>query len=455
MTTQKRSLGELAIWSSGGTPSKSNPRYWNGNIPWISASSMKTGRLEQSDRTLTTEGLNNGSRLANAGDVLLLVRGSELHKRIPVGIAQRDLAFNQDVKALKPNRETTSKYLYYWLCAKEKLLLSKVEQTGIGAGKLDTELLKSLEIELPTLNHQNIITGILGSLDNKIELNRRTSQTLEAMAQAIFKSWFVDFDPVKAKIAALEQGEDPLRAAMRTISGKTDDELDQLPREQYDGLVATAELFPDVMEESELGEIPEGWIIKELGSLCSLLNRGITPKYIENGGVLVLNQKCIRNFKIDASKGRRHDQKKKAITAKEVFVGDILINSTGTGTLGRIAQITHLTEQTTVDSHITIVRANDELSPIYIGQYMRWIQPTIEALGEGSTGQTELSRSKLASLKLTNPPKNILHSFSRIISPLLQITALIEQETENLQKTRNLLLPELMSGSSLVRTLRI
>jgi len=275
------------------------------------------------------------------------------------------------------------------------------------------------------------------------------------MAQAIFKSWFVDFDPVKAKIAALEQGEDPLRAAMRTISGKTDDELDQLPREQYDGLVATAELFPDVMEESELGEIPEGWIIKELGSLCSLLNRGITPKYIENGGVLVLNQKCIRNFKIDASKGRRHDQKKKAITAKEVFVGDILINSTGTGTLGRIAQITHLTEQTTVDSHITIVRANDELSPIYIGQYMRWIQPTIEALGEGSTGQTELSRSKLASLKLTNPPKNILHSFSRIISPLLQITALIEQETENLQKTRNLLLPELMSGSSLVRTLRI
>ena len=81
-------------------------------------------------------------------------------------------------------------------------------------------------VPIPPPLEQNAIAHILGTLDERIDLNRRINQTLEAMAQAIFKSWFVDFDPVKAKIAAMEQGQNPLRAAMRTISGKTDAELD-------------------------------------------------------------------------------------------------------------------------------------------------------------------------------------------------------------------------------------
>lgn len=112
------------------------------------------------------------------------------------------------------------------------------------------------------------ITNILGGLDDKIDLNRRINQTLETMAQAIFKSWFVDFDPVKAKIAAIEQGEDPLRAAMCAISGKTDTELDQMPREHHNQLAATAALFSDAMEESELWEIPKGWGIKSVSNIA-------------------------------------------------------------------------------------------------------------------------------------------------------------------------------------------
>ncbi len=117
------------------------------------------------------------------------------------------------------------------------------------------------------LDAQAAIADYISSFDCLISLNRRINQTLEAMAQAIFKSWFVDFDPVKAKIAAIEQGEDPLRAAMRAISGKTDAELDQMPREHHNQLAATAALFPDAMEESELGEIPKGWTIKSVSDL--------------------------------------------------------------------------------------------------------------------------------------------------------------------------------------------
>ena len=111
----------------------------------------------------------------------------------------------------------------------------------------------------PPYRDQERLTKVLGDLDKKISLNLSSNQTLEAMAQAIFQSWFVEFDPVKAKIAAKAEGRDPLRAAMSVISGKADAELDTLPPEQYEQLAATAALFPDEMEESELGEIPKGW----------------------------------------------------------------------------------------------------------------------------------------------------------------------------------------------------
>lgn len=120
----------------------------------------------------------------------------------------------------------------------------------------------------PPYRDQEQLTKVLGDLDKKISLNLSSSQTLEAMAQAIFQSWFVDFDPVKAKITANAEGRDPLRAAMSVISGKADAELGALPPEQYEQLVATAALFPDEIEDSELGEIPKGWGFKSVADVA-------------------------------------------------------------------------------------------------------------------------------------------------------------------------------------------
>jgi len=185
-------LGAVTDWSSGGTPSKSNPSFWNGDIPWISASSMKISRLFNSELKITPSGLKNGSRLADKNSILLLVRGSELHKRIPIGIATRSLAFNQDVKALKAKAGLLPEYLLYWFLAAEPLLLSKVEHTGIGAGKLDTNVLKNLTFALPKEIEQQAVTSVLAALDDKIELNLRMNETLEALARSHFKSRFVD-----------------------------------------------------------------------------------------------------------------------------------------------------------------------------------------------------------------------------------------------------------------------
>ncbi|HBN9744976.1 restriction endonuclease subunit S [Pseudomonas aeruginosa] len=173
---------------------------------------------------------------------------------------------NNHAHIVTGNEEVTTEYLHYFLQYAD----IQSYLTGAVMPKLTQGNLNRIPVRYPEPDYQKQIVQLLGFFDRKIDLNRHINQTLEAMAQAIFKSWFVDFDPVKAKIAAIEQGQDPLRAAMRAISGKNDAKLDQMPREHHDQLAATAALFPDAMEESELGEIPKGWAVGTLADLCHL-----------------------------------------------------------------------------------------------------------------------------------------------------------------------------------------
>ncbi len=187
---QTKTLEELADWSSGGTPSKDNPDYWGGDIPWISASSMYYDILSDSENKITDLGLKNGSRLAPKGSILILVRGSMLYNRVPIGIAGRDLAFNQDVKALKflDNREI--KYLFYWLKAQENFLKAKVTGTGIGAGKLDTSELKELIVLKPPIAEQEKIASFLGSIDTRITQLRCKHELLQTYKRGVMQKLF-------------------------------------------------------------------------------------------------------------------------------------------------------------------------------------------------------------------------------------------------------------------------
>ncbi|MCA0309084.1 MAG: restriction endonuclease subunit S [Proteobacteria bacterium] len=144
----------------------------------------------------------------------------------------------------------------------------------------------------------------------------------------------------------------------------------------------------------------EGWKEAPLGEVCQLINRGISPAYTKVGGVAVLNQKCVRDHSINLQLARRHDSTLKKVNPDRfVRVGDVLVNSTGTGTLGRVAQLREAPlEPTTVDSHVTIVRPVDGLFyPEFFGYALVAIEEQIQNGGEGCGGQTELSRSKLAS----------------------------------------------------------
>ena len=188
---EEKTLGELTTWTSGGTPSKDEPSYWDGDIPWLSAASMHERYYDDSPLKISEEGLRNGSRIAKKGSLLLLVRGSMLWNRIPVGIAKRDLAFNQDVKALVPTKAVQAEFLLQWFIASENLLLHAVVGTGIGAGKLDTEEMKRLQVQLPSLPEQTKIAGFLSALDGKIGAVGEQMRQMQAWKKGLLQQLFV------------------------------------------------------------------------------------------------------------------------------------------------------------------------------------------------------------------------------------------------------------------------
>ena len=132
-----------------------------------------------------------------------------------------------------------------------------------------------------------------------------------------------------------------------------------------------------------------GWQTDKLGSVCLLLNRGISPKYLEEGGVCVLNQKCVRDHRINYEQSRRHDHDAKKVSPDRfIQLGDVLVNSTGTGTLGRVAQVREQPpESTTVDSHVTIVRPSpNKFFSEFFGYMLQFIEEEIKEAGEGCGG---------------------------------------------------------------------
>ena len=179
-----------------------------------------------------------------------------------------------------------------------------------------------------------------------------------------------------------------------------------------------------------------GWQTKQLGEVCSFLNRGVSPKYVEKGGIVVLNQRCIRDNRVSFEVGRRHDVKAKRVSNERILqAGDVLVNSTGTGTLGRVAQLREdPPEPTTVDSHVTIVRPSPgQFFPEFFGYVLQDIEDELKESGEGCGGQTELNRSVLAERFVVRFPQSLAEQ-KRIVQKLDEAFAGIAKAKENAEK---------------------
>ncbi len=464
-------LGDVTDWYSGGTPSKAKKEFWNGDIPWISASSMHDTRLIDSDHKVTEEGLRNGTRLAKKDSVLLLVRGSTLHQRIPIGIAERDIAFNQDVKAIVSKCEDIDQwYLLYWFLSKEKELLAAVGHTGIGAGKLDTPFLQDLNISVPDEKLRKQITSTAKTLDDKIALNRKLNETLEEMARALFQSWFVDFDPVKAKLAAVRHGRDPDRACMAALSGKlripsgkpkpeTLDEqlpsaeeldsaiaaLDDLPTTTTESLAKIAAHFPSDFQESELGLIPEGWEVKPVSDFGKVVC-GKTPTkknkkfYGDEMPFLKIPDMHGQVFAITTNDKLSRDggksQQNKEIPPYSVCVSCI-------ATVGKVA-IT--CEPTHTNQQINSVVPSSKQSLYYLYFTFLDMEKELHDLASGGSATLNLNTGNFSKIIILKPAGSVIESFHQLVGNQFESIKLFQYQSQTLAKLRDTLLPKLLSG---------
>lgn len=451
------------------------PKYSDVGRAMVRCTDVKYGDLDLSKTFKVNEDVfSEFSRRYNPKkeDIIITRVGSY---GITAIVKDTDFCLGQNTSVIVP-KGINARYLY--LVLNSSYVKNQIEFSVVGSTQKTLSLKAINNLDIPRFNPEveNRIAKIGGVLDDKIELNRQTNQTLEHMAQAIFKSWFVDFEPTRAKAHARAQIAEgfapsnellenetaqPLpknftqaaadqmveRAAMAAISGKPLSELENLPADTLEQLKTTAALFPETLVGSELGEIPEGWEVTSLGDVTTELRRGISPKYTEENGVRVINQKCIRNHSINFDLTRLNDPEKRKIVGREVEIGDVLVNSTGVGTLGRLAPVRYLKDQTVFDSHVTVVRADsNKITKSFLAGLMLEKESFIESSGAGSTGQTELRKQVLEDIEFANPPLALGELFEVIANPINKKIAAFEMQQKSLSETRDVLLPKLLSG---------
>ncbi|MCC8361609.1 restriction endonuclease subunit S [Lysobacter sp. A6] len=185
-----QSLEQLVEFRSGGTPSKENPDFWNGTIPWVSAKDMKTFLLNDTQDHISTSAVEAGAKLAPARAILILTRGMTLLKDVPICVLLREMSFNQDLKALRVKPTSDGRFIAFMLIASKARLLRLVDIAGHGTGKLDTDKLKAMEFFLPGRNEQERIADCLLSVDAQIAAESDQLAALKVHKQALIQQLF-------------------------------------------------------------------------------------------------------------------------------------------------------------------------------------------------------------------------------------------------------------------------
>ena len=295
-----------------------------------------------------------------------------------------------------------STYVMYVLCQSETVNWIESNAVGTTMLNLNTSILSDLPIKLPSLNTQKKLANIVSSFDNKIALNRRINDNLEQQAQTLFKSWLVDFDPFK--------------------NGK--------------------------FVESEMGMIPEGWKVISLQEYCQEITRGNIPTYVEKSNRPILNQKVNKGVSLEKQYYKYNSENVEVSISKMAHYGDVLLNSLGQGTLGRVHLYKEKLGNVIIDQFITILRTNLFVKSAYLSYTLNRpeYQTIIEGNVTGSTGMWVLTINNVRNIKIIVPKESCFLELAPIINSIYQAISNNTAEMEQLCTLRDCILPHLMSG---------
>lgn len=372
------------------------------------------------------------------------------------GLSDGEVAFGSTefivLAALEP--EYDSNYIYYLSRSQEfrSFAQSRMEGTS-GRQRVAWQSLSTYEFEFPEKRLRKIAGNILKKFDDKISLNNQINKTIEEMAQALFKSWFIDFEPVKAKISVLDAGgsqEEATLAAMMAISGRDSDALVVFEREhseQYAELKATAELFPSAMQESVQGHIPQGWEYRKIGNYVDNISKTYPLKNVEQ--VVFLNTGDIKDgiflHKNKSDVSSLPGQAKKSTKEGDILYSEIRpINK-------RFAFVYFNADEYVVSTKLMVLRPKlTELSYyLYFLLSSHEVISYLQVMAESRSGTfPQITYDTVSNIKiLTSPDESVFKSFSKFLGENLYIPqqSLIKQN-EILTNIRETLLPKLLSG---------
>ena len=373
---------------SGGTPKSTITEYYGGNIPWLNTKEINFNRISETEKTITDEGLNNSSaKWIPAKSVIVAMYGATAGK---TAITQIPLTTNQACCNLTiDSAKADYRFVYYALYNDYTYLASLAN--GGAQQNLNAQQIKDFEIPFPSLKEQKYIANILSSLDDKIELNRRINDNLEQQAQALFKSWFVNFEPFK--------------------NGQ----------------------FVD----SELGKIPKGWKVGYLSEIADII-MGQSPNgstYNENGEGIIFYQGRAEfgtrfpSIRLFTTNPTRIAPANSILISVRAPVGDI--------------NITH--KECCIGRGLAsaVSRTNKSAFLLYT---LFSLKSDLDRFNAEGTVFGSINRKTLESLKILIPTNDIISKFEAIVASMDQQILTLHLESENLKILRDTLLPKLMSG---------
>lgn len=398
MEWKEVTLGEIGTIVGGATPSTKNTSFYDGNIPWLTPKDLSVNSnkyILRGERNITEAGFKSCS-------CKMLPKGSVLFSsRAPIGyvaITANDMCTNQGFKSVIPNEETDSEFLYYLLKYNKDNIAS--QGSGTTFAEVSGKTMKEIEVMVPKeTDDQHRIASILSSLDRKIELNNKINADLEEMAQAIFKNWFVDFEPFK--------------------DGK----------------------FVD----SELGMIPEGWKVGSLGDMGTIVC-GKTPSKANSnyyGGDIPFIKIPDMHGKVfvESSEDRLTEQGSLSQIKKLIPPYSLMVSCIAT-----VGLVSINTKPSHTNQHINTIIPHNKSALFYLYQYIKNNEELLKNMGRGGTTILNVNTKSFSNIRLFIPSDIALLQFHQIVEGLFKKIELNMQESRTLSTLRDTLLPRLMSG---------
>lgn len=385
----KYKLSEIMDIIGGGTPKTSKPEYWNGDIPWLSVKDFNNDYryVYETEKTITQAGLDNSStKLLKRNDSIISARGTVGE----MAMIPYPMAFNQSCYGLRAKEGLVDEeYLYYLI--KHNVVVLKKNTHGSVFDTITRDTFDDIEVELPSLVEQKIVASILRDLDDKIEVNNKINKNLAQQAQAIYRSWFVNYEPF--------DGTKP--------DDWSDGTIDALGTEIICGKT------PSTKKSEYYGGNTPFITIPDMHGCVYIVS---TERYLSDAGVA--------------------SQPKKTLPPNTVCVSCI-------GTAGLV---TLVSEESQSNQQINSIIPKEGISVYYIYLLMQTLAETINKLGQSGSTIVNLNKTQFGKIQVMIPSKRVLQDFDSLCRPLFDTILSNQKENINLSELRDTLLPKFMSG---------